>query len=100
MTTRETIFAEVSKERDRQEAKWGEQNHEPFTWLAILGEEVGEANQAAVQAFFDRDVEKWKRYDKELVQIAAVAVSMLECLARNGVPKMHDSDEYKEPAHV
>ncbi len=69
-------------------------------WLAILGEEVGEANQAAVQAYFDRDPEKWHRYEKELIQIAAVAVSMLECLARNGEPQMHPTDEYKEPTHV
>lgn len=96
MNDRESILADVSKERDRQEAKWGEQNHEPFVWLAILGEEVGEANQAAVQAFFDRDEQKWHQYEKELIQVAAVAVSMLECLARNGVPQMHDSDEFKE----
>ena len=33
---------DVVAERDRQDAKWGEQNHNPPVWLAILTEEVGE----------------------------------------------------------
>lgn len=42
-----TVLGEVANERDRQEAKWGKQHHHPHSWLAILGEEVGEAFQAA-----------------------------------------------------
>lgn len=37
----DNILREVSDERVRQDAKWGEQNHDPFKWLCILGEEVG-----------------------------------------------------------
>ena len=37
------IFEEVGDERRAQDVKWGEQHHEPTTWLAILAEEVGES---------------------------------------------------------
>ncbi len=42
---------QVLDERNRQDQLWGEQNHDPFTYLAILGEEVGEANKAALDAW-------------------------------------------------
>ena len=29
-------LGDVLAERERQDAKWGEQNHDPFTWLTIL----------------------------------------------------------------
>lgn len=63
-------------ERYAQDAKWGEQNHYPAYWLAILGEEVGEANKA----FLENDVEG---YRSELVQVAAVATAMVESIDRN-----------------
>ena len=82
------VLKEVLRERVFQENKWGEQNHDPFTYLAILGEEVGEANKAAV------DASTWRincevkfgslgDYRKELIQVAAVAVAMIESLDRN-----------------
>ena len=40
----------ILAERKRQDTKWGEQNHNIYKWLAILGEEVGEANKAALDA--------------------------------------------------
>ena len=75
------VLAEVAQERVRQESKWGEQNHHAFPYLAILGEEVGEANQAAVKATFEDG--KWSDYRKELIQVAAVAVAMVEAYDRN-----------------
>src|SRR3990167_7940322 len=57
------VLDEVDNERQRQDDKWGQQNHHPFTWLAILGEEMGEANQAALQATFDGKT--WADYRKE-----------------------------------
>jgi hypothetical protein len=36
------VFAAIRAERERQNATWGEQNHDAYTWLAILGEEFGE----------------------------------------------------------
>jgi len=49
----ENIIQEIREERARQEEKWGQQNHEPAHWLMILGEEVGEANKAALQQHFN-----------------------------------------------
>lgn len=42
------VMADVYMERARQEQMWGPQKHDPFVWLAILGEEVGEADAAAL----------------------------------------------------
>lgn len=79
------VLTEVRLERGKQDSKWGEQNHHPFTYLAVLGEEVGEANQAAVQSVYGG--KNWSDYRTELVHVAAVAVAMIECLDRhNGAP--------------
>lgn len=74
----------VAEERKRQDKKWGEQNHHPMEWLAILGEEVGEANKAALEAHFDgyERTGNLSDYREELIQVAAVAVAMVECLDR------------------
>jgi len=80
-----TVFEQVAKERQSQDKKWGEQNHHPMEWLAILGEEVGEANKAALEAHFagyDR-TGNLDNYREELIQGAAVAVAMVECLDRD-----------------
>ncbi len=63
-------------ERARQDEKWGEQNHDIYKWLAILGEEVGEANKAALE-------NDYSELMKELIQIGAVTVAMIESLERN-----------------
>ncbi len=84
------VLEEVRQERLRQDAKWGVQNHDPATWLMILGEEVGEVNQAALEYHFhqfdkaapERGPRTLDDYRRELVQVAAVAVSMIECLDR------------------
>lgn len=80
------ILEEVVKERESQEIKWGEQNHHPLEWLAILGEEVGEANKAALESHFTGKHNPGDLtlgdYRAELVQVAAVAVAMVECLDR------------------
>lgn len=36
------VLDDVLRERVRQDGKWGPQSHDPFTWLMILMEEVGE----------------------------------------------------------
>lgn len=77
----EKVLEEVKEERARQDEKWGEQNHHPAEWLMILGEEVGEANKAALEAHFNGVC--YSDYRKELVQVAAVAVAMIECLDRS-----------------
>lgn len=75
-------LAYVLTERDRQDAKWGEQNHDPFTYLTILTEEVGEFAQAALQTRFGGDKGGLVRMREEAVQAAAVALAIVECLDR------------------
>ena len=87
----ENVFDAVRKERIRQDAKWGEQNHAPMEWLPILMEEVGEASKEALELYFMIDTpggnaERVARYRNEMVQVAAVAISMIECLDRNDGP--------------
>lgn len=91
----QSIFDEIFQERHRQNLKWGEQNHKPIEWIAILTEEVGEAAKEALDHHFkaplkdghsaidsDQDM-RMKNYREELIQVAAVAVQMIECLDRN-----------------
>lgn len=76
------VIADVIDERKRQEEKWGQQNHEPYTYLAILIEEVGEYAQAALQTQFGGNNGGLKHMREEAVQMAAVAVAIIECLDR------------------
>ena len=74
------VLSYIAIERKRQDAKWGEQNHDPFHYLTVLGEEYGEACQAALHARHGgRHADELR---KELVHVAAVAVAMIECLDR------------------
>lgn len=87
----QSILTELADERRRQDEKFGSQRmHSPAEWLMILGEEVGEANQAALEAHFwshkginlkplDR-IGRLEKYRKELIQVAAVAVAAIETL--------------------
>lgn len=103
MNNMEKILDEIRQERERQDSKWGQQNHNKPAWCMILGEEVGEVNRAALQSHFnyalpgegmdlDDPVSSTKRrqnrwnaeYREELIQVAAVAIAMIESLDRNG----------------
>jgi hypothetical protein len=79
------ITSEVQDECLRQHKKWGEQNHNPLGWLAILGEEFGEVARAACELNVAKNQDpKWKdNYREELVQVAAVAVSAIASYDRN-----------------
>jgi NTP pyrophosphatase (non-canonical NTP hydrolase) len=72
----------VMDERTRQDKKWGEQNHDPYTYLAILLEEVGEYSQACLQSQFGGDKGGFSKMRGEAVQVAAVALAIVECLDR------------------
>ena len=77
------VYSEIALERIRQESKWGEQNHHPMIWLSILGEEYGEACEAANEAYFPGKLNgEWGNYREELIQVAAVAIAMVESLDR------------------
>lgn len=80
MTTRTaSVLGEVLQERERQQAKWGEQDHDPAVWLMILGEEVGEVNNAALEHLMG-NLPDLSAYREELIQVAAVAVQAVENL--------------------
>jgi NTP pyrophosphatase (non-canonical NTP hydrolase) len=70
----------VLHERARQDRRWGEQNHDPFTYLTVLTEEVGELAQAALHTRFGGPMASGLR--EEAVQVAAVALAIVECLDR------------------
>jgi NTP pyrophosphatase (non-canonical NTP hydrolase) len=76
------VMIDIAEERQRQNEKWGEQNHDDYTWLAILSEELGETAQAALHNEFGGDAKGTLR--TELVQVAAVAIQWLECIDRHG----------------
>lgn len=83
----QNILEEIKAERTRQTALFGEQNHTPCKWMPILMEEVGEVAKEVCEYQFNSDYFKakahLKKYRAELVQVAAVAVQMIECLDRN-----------------
>lgn len=82
ITTQSASVRRVLSERERQDAKWGEQNHDPFTWLAILEEEVGEFSQSALTARFGGNEDIAAGLHLEAIQVAAVALAIVECLER------------------
>lgn len=91
-----SILSEIGAERTKRDTQFGEQNYTPIEWLAILGEELGKANRNALQAHFcgahiNSDNAKYQQeqlveYRKELVQIAAIAVGMIQSFDRNEKP--------------
>lgn len=94
------ILEAILVERQKQNTKWGAQNHNLVEWVAILGEEFGEVSREAVDYHFanqpkgehfdtnslgfeDLQQTRLENYRKELIQLAAVAVQMIESLDRN-----------------
>jgi hypothetical protein len=97
------VLDEVQAERSKQDDKWGPQNHAPPEWLMILGEEVGEANKAALEAHFKAQhkghpnfiQDRLQEYRTELVQVAAVAVAMIESFDRAAENRLLGEDRCK-----
>lgn len=90
----DTWLQGIREERKRQDAKWGEQNHDIADYYTILGEELGEVGKAICETKL-QGKDKTGEIFAELVQTAAVCVAMLECLTRNGV--LLSSHPHKEP---
>ena len=76
----EAVLSEVFAERLSQYEKFREQNHSAPFWLSILGEEFGEVCRAVCE-------NDGANYREELVQLAAVAVQMVEAYDRAKAPK-------------
>lgn len=67
-------------ERRRQDEQWGEQEHHPAYWLAILGKQIGQLGSAVLDREWAADHVKAltdKKASDEAVQAAAVAVAMV-----------------------
>jgi NTP pyrophosphatase (non-canonical NTP hydrolase) len=76
---RTRIYCDIDDERDRQDARFGNQMHSWPIWAAILSEETGEVSEACLQAYWQEEG-CLAHLREELVQVAAVAVQMLEKL--------------------
>ena len=79
------IFEKILNERKRQDKKWGKQNHHPLYWLAILTEEIGEANKEIVEYINSNEIDKFRLqyYEIELIHSAAVIFAAINSLRRN-----------------
>lgn len=72
----------IGDERDRQDAKWGVQNHDWPTWLAVITEELGETSQEWLKGHFGGEP-TGPQLITEMIQVAAVAQAFVECAMRN-----------------
>lgn len=78
------FIGRIFLEKLTQKSKWGQQDHDLFHWMAILGEEFGECCEAALRACHGDDrIAAMRDLEKELVQVAAVAWSIIECIERD-----------------
>ena len=81
------LLTQIEDERRRQLDKFGVQNHVPAMWTVILGEEYGEACKEALEARFAKTevlaAERLVNFRAEMIQVAAVAIAMIESLDRN-----------------
>lgn len=84
---RQQIFEQIEAERIRQDGLWGVQRHSLDRWLTILVEEVGEVAKA-LQGDDTEQVEK--EAEEELIQVAAVAVQIVEKIQQARERRAHD----------
>lgn len=77
-TSESIALSNVLYERKCQDEKWGEQNHVPLKWLAILLEEIGEASKDLLE-------NELIKYRDEMVQVAAVALAAVESFDRQAL---------------
>lgn len=97
----QTVVKRVIEERKKQEQKWGQQNHNPFMWNAILVEEVGEVSQAILEAYdwVNKKFSAGSKLDdlkEELIQVIAVGVAMYQSIERNEEASWSGSGELVE----
>jgi len=86
----EVVLTDIRIERQRQDAKFGEKrDYTAAFWLAVLAEEFGEASKEVVEfSSCDWDAVKEIRLRNlrtELLQVAAVAVAMVEHIDRGEI---------------
>ena len=77
MDAMRVVLNDIIDERKRQDERWGVQRLEWPVWMAVLTEEVGESAEASLEAHFNPQA-PLGHLREELVQVAAVAVAMIE----------------------
>lgn len=84
------VLEDVRDERHAQDEKWGEQNHALPIWHLVLAEEVGEVAEAILEGRASGNYSRERHIQdirEELVQVAAVAVAVIEYIDR-GKPEV------------
>jgi hypothetical protein len=81
--TKQDYLELVSRERNRQDQKWGEQNHHILQWFSIIDEERGEMSKAWNEYTFDFHPAHIEELRTEAIQTCACIVAMLESMDRN-----------------
>ena len=74
---RQKIIEEILSERKLQIKKHGPKKYTPIEWISILVEEVGEVSKEIGNNYIF-DWNNKKQYRAELIQVAAVALAMIE----------------------
>jgi NTP pyrophosphatase (non-canonical NTP hydrolase) len=75
------VIGDVKDELRRQYDKFGMQEHGPFVWTSIIGEELGEVDEAALKARFGGGL-TMEDYRRELIEVAASAIAAATCYDR------------------
>ncbi len=73
--SRDSIFSEITQERDAQDVLYGgaahDDRHGPFTWIALLTRHLG-------LAVDDGGNDSQERFRRQMLRVAALAVAALE----------------------
>ena len=79
----------ILREQICQFQNWGLQHHNPHKWMTILTEEVGEVAEVILES--ESGSKAWEDVIEELVQVQAVAQSMIESIRINQVNQIMQS---------
>ena len=85
-------------ERDRQDKMFGQQDHHPAYWLAILGKQVGQLGEAVVNREWAADPKRARdEMRAEAVQVVAVGLALIEAINRGELPETLVTAKPKDP---
>lgn len=78
----EKVLADIVSERERQDEKWGTQEHTAPVWVSIIGEEYGETCKAVNEFMFNATKANEQEIYNEAIQTAASCVALCEHILR------------------
>lgn len=88
------VIKAIIAERIRQDIKWGANRvHLDEDWKLILGEESGELSKAIFENKFDCLGSDPYDIERELIDVAAVALAWLEDIFTRKKEKAYDGEE-------